>query len=1059
MKKLLSCLIFSLSISVFSFSQSNTFAGAALVPTTSTCVTGTNQLAHTLNSSTNEAGTTITGNSCGSSNTTADVWYRFTTQTEFPVITVTPTGSSWMTTVPIRVQILEGTALNPLTQRGCGNSANSGIIIGTPVTVTPSTALTPGTTYYVRISKGTAGNPTGTNWGYTICIKEGTASRMGEVFKQTILSAANPEPVSAALLRYPWEIAYGPDNNLWVTEARGYKLNKIDPNTGTRTTVLDLSSGSTWLTTNGAPAGSDTLAAITTNIWNGGWPSGTATNPNWPQGGFAGMALHPQFLDGSGTKDYVYITYVHRYLSGGGTSTGVRFRNKLVRFTYNAGTQKFSMPVVLCDTLPGSNDHNSQRLTIAPVGGTNYLFLAQGDMGAGQFGNRDRTMKAHLVNSYEGKILRFNLESDGDAGGNAWIPNDNPFGASSAVYVTGIRNNQGFAYDPATGLLYGASHGPYSDDEINIIEAGKNYGHPFVIGYSSDGNYNGTTTQPLNTTITAGAPFSDNNGISTCPPIGNEATNATTIGAATYRDPIFSAYASSSATILTNWRNTPNVPNAGWESEAWSGLDLYTNTVIPGWKKSLIASGLKWGRMIRLKLGAAGTTTLPSNLSQNNTGDTVTYFQSGNRYRDLAYGSNGKDIYLVMDNSSATSGPGVGNPTVPACPGCVIKYTFLGYVKDGSSAIGVSTIPKSIDVTSGTLNNCNTGNTVVIDATNNNLWVPITGPDGNILAEINASGNNLGTVTSSFYQNSGAIRNKGGVRYLDRNITITPAVNGPYGTPVKLRLYISKAEFDALDADVASGLTGTGNIGLLRILKNNDPCRATASAATTMITPTNTVLTDLQHGANGYVLQADISSFSSFYFGTSNVTLPLDLLTFTGSLQNNATTLLKWQTENEVNTSYFEIERSSDGNNFNNIGTVSAAGNNTSVLDYSFTDNDVANQPSLVVYYRLKMVDINGAFKYSNVITITLADITGRVTVVPNPVNNEARITVAAPEDGRLNYKIIDNAGRTIIQKTLQVRKGVVNTIFVDMSRLSTGMYYLNVTGAGINSNTKLQKL
>ena len=104
------------------------------------------------------------------------------------------------------------------------------------------------------------------------------------------------------------------------------------------------------------------------------------------------------------------------------------------------------------------------------------------------------------------------------------------------------------------------------------------------------------------------------------------------------------------------------------------------------------------------------------------------------------------------------------------------------------------------------------------------------------------------------------------------------------------------------------------------------------------------------------------------------------------------------------------------------------------------------------------MADINGVFKYSNVITITLADITGRVTVMPNPVTNEARVTVSAPEDGRLTYKIIDNAGRTILQKSLQVRKGAANTIFVDMGKFSTGVYYLNVTGAGMNSNTKLQK-
>ncbi|MFZ1533165.1 MAG: PQQ-dependent sugar dehydrogenase, partial [Chitinophagaceae bacterium] len=863
-----------------------------------------------------------------------------------------------------------------------------------------------------------------------------------------ILSPADPAP---GFLNYPWEITYGPDNNLWVTEARAYKLSKIDPNTGTKTTVLDLSMGSTWLTTNGAPAGSDTLAAIATNTWNGPWPIGTSTNPIWPQGGFAGMALHPNFLDGSGTKDFVYITYVHRYVSGGGAYAGIRFRNKIVRFTYNSGTQKFSSPVIIANDLPGSTDHNSQRMIIAPVGGVNYLFMASGDMGAGQFGNRDKTNNAQNSNSLEGKILRYNLESDGDAGDLAWIPNDNPYGATNPVWSIGIRNNQGLAYDPATGFLYGSSHGPYSDDEINIIEAGKNYGHPLVIGYSSDGNYNGTTAQPLNTSVTAGAPFSDpTQGVSGCPPIGNEAANAATIGI-TYRDPIFSAYASSNATIKTSWKNQPNVPNAGWESEAWSGLDLYTNTVIPGWKRSLIASGLKWGRMIRLKLGTNGTTTLPSNLSQNNTGDTVTYFQSGNRYRDLAYGPNGKDIYLVMDNSSATSGPGVGNPTVPACPGCLIKYTFLGYVKDGSSPIEVSTIPKSIDVTTGPVNTCNTANTVTIDATNNNLWVPITGSDGNILAEINANGNNLGTVTSSFYKNSGAIRVRGGVRYLDRNITITP--QNPPSTPVKVRLYLSKTEFDALDADPLSAIT---SINDLKVLKNNDPCGAAIASSTTLFTPENTTLSDLQHGANGYVLQINISSFSTFYFAASNITLPLDLITFTGTLQSDKSTLLKWRTENEINTSHFVVERSTDGNNYTAIGTVSAY--NASAQNYSLVDYDAANQQSLLLFYRLKMYDRDGAFKYSNVVTVSLADIAGAVKVSPNPVTNEARITIIPTADGKVQYKLIDNTGRTILQKSTHVRKGTQNTVAIDMSTISVGTYYLKVTGAGLNNSLTIQK-
>ena len=151
---------------------------------------------------------------------------------------------------------------------------------------------------------------------------------------------------------------------------------------------------------------------------------------------------------------------------------------------------------MVCDTLPGSSDHNSQRIIIAPVNGTYYLFYANGDMGAGQFGNAARVENAQNLDCYEGKILRFNIAPDGDAGSyDQWIPNTNPFnstlGKQSAVWAFGFRNNQGFAYAKINGTdyLYGQMHGPFSDDEINVLHGGGNYGHPLVVGYKKDGNY------------------------------------------------------------------------------------------------------------------------------------------------------------------------------------------------------------------------------------------------------------------------------------------------------------------------------------------------------------------------------------------------------------------------------------------------------------------------------------------------------------------------------------------------------------------------------------------
>lgn len=956
-----------------------------------------------------------------------DIWYRFDALYSYATITLGNIGSD-LAASGARMQLFSGTC-GSLTSLACSGTTN----------VINANDLTPGSTYYVRVFSAGAGQ-TGSNWGFQISLTPSakvqvTGGRMKEVFHQQIISAPQ-------ILADPWEVTYGPDNKLWVTESKGYRVYRVDPVTGVRDTVLNISQGSTFFT---APA--DQAFNAQFNI---------ATNN--PQGGCAGLALHPKFMDATTPVNYVYVSYVHTYI-GSTPPTGTFYTNRLVRFTYNTGTGRLESPVSICDTLPGSNDHNSQRIIICPMtaGGTDYyLFYASGDLGAGQFNNRLRTQKAQNPASYEGKILRFNLASDGDAGLSGWIPNDNPYngylGVQSAVWSMGIRNNQGFAYDSASNILYGSSHGPYSDDELNIIEGFKNYGHPLVIGFANDANYNGNSSPGTNTSLSAGAPWTDNSGSSSCPPIGSETANrdainvtAATLGA--YKDPLFTAYAQTNATITNIWQTNPS--NSGWPSEGWSGLDIYSSSLIPGWKKSLVAASLKWGRLVRLRLDAAGTATAPT----NTVADTTSYFGSVNRFRDLAFAPNGKDIYVIMDRSTTTSGPSAAFPFVPACQGCLQKYTFLGY----ADATGKSSIPTAIDVTDGPVNTCNSGTTVVIDDTNKNLWVPITGPDGNILAEIYAgnSNGNLGTVTSSFYKNSGPIRIKNGVRYLDRNMTIN--VSGTVVAPVKIRLYISKTEFDALDADPMSAITGISD---LKILKNSDPCSAAVTGATTLIIPSNSGA-DLVHGANGYVLQADITGFSSFYFASGNISLPLDLLSFTGTLQNNSKALLKWKTENEINTSHFVVERSIDGVNYSAIGTVTALGtaSNTGTLDYSLLDEEAGAQQSLVLYYRLKMVDIDQAYKYSNIVRLSLADITGKIMVSPNPVSSKVSVNVYAPADLNIQWSLLDNTGRILLRGSSLLSKGPGNNFTIDMHKLPAGSYYLSVKGEGMDQQVKLHKL
>ncbi len=934
-------------------------------PANDECSSATSLTVGTTNSSGTVWGATgSTGITTGCATGTADddVWYRFSAPASTASVTLSSIGGD-LSTSGARIQAFSGSC-GSLTSIACGSTSLN------------LTGLITGTQYYLRVYSAGSGSIGGTASGSAFSINvsgpatlpnaDYQSSRMKEVFKQTTLSGAN-------LLNDPWEIAYGPDGNLWITEAKGYRVYKMDPSSGVKTTVLDIST-----------TGTGYLTASEHTAFNM-----QSTFSKWPQGGLAGLAIHPEFTNG---KQFIYLSYVHRYIGLIANSEGHIFVNRVVRFTYNESTNKLESPVSLCDTLPGSSDHNSQRMIIAPVNGIDYLFYASGDMGAGQFENKNRPMRAQVNGSYEGKILRFNLEPDGDAGTlDKWIPNNNPFnGASqSAVWSTGMRNNQGFAYAEINGVgrLFGSSHGPFSDDEINIIEQGKNYGHPIVIGYANDENYK---------LVSAG----EKTGI--LPVIGSEITNASTIGSS-YKDPLFSGYAPSNAAVTSIWNNQVN--NGAWPSEAWSGMDIYTDNIIPGWKNSLVIASLKWGRVLRFKLGSSGSTILPIGGS-----DTLSYFGGINRFRDMAFAPGGKDLFVIMDKSATTSGPSALNPVVPACGGCVLKYTFLGYNSDGN---GKSMIPTSIDVTEGTDNTCAEGTTITIDDSNKNLWVPITGPDGNIMAEIKANGNNLGTVTSTFYTNAGSIREDNNKNvYLNRNLTINPQYQP--SSPVNIRLYITANELASLQSatnslGAASGVTGISD---LSIFKNDDACGAAVNNGAIKVVP----LYVEAHGSNGYVLQATINSFSSFYFASDDYSvLPLQLITFKGEWKNNAA-LLQWETVNENNTAEFIIERSIDGSNYSQIGSVNANGNTTTKINYSYIDNNAASQPAAVIFYRLKLVDQDGRFTYSKSISIDLKNIL-EISLFPNPVKDKLNIRINNRERQTVTLEVTDLQGRKMFSE------------------------------------------
>src|SRR5438477_2039162 len=408
------------------------------------------------------------------------------------------------------------------------------------------------------------------------------------------------EPFSMRVLAnrfsFPWEIVYGPDNNIWTTERTAGKVTLVNPANGSKITLLTL--GGKMVQSAG-------------------------------QDGLFGLAIHPLFLS---TKPFVYVAYTYRSIDATHRLT------KIERYSYSVVHNKATLvnPVTVIDNLPGSNDHNSGRLSIGP---DNKLYYSIGDMGAGQFDNSARQNNAQDVNINEGKILRLNLELVNSS----WIPSDNPFvdgsGNRTAVYTYGHRNPQGLVWANVGGWkLYSCEHGPYSDDEVNLIEAGRNYGWPKVGGYC-DGNYNGRY-------------------------LGGQlvVSEQDACASLNVREPLTTMY-----TVTTPPDSTTS--NLTWPSVAPSGMDVYTNTAIPGWNSSLLLAGLKSGTLIRFTLSTDGVTI---------TSDTIMYFRGKGRFRDVCLSPDGKKIYLSTDNSGSTSGPTGGVTNTPANPGAILEFTYTG---------------------------------------------------------------------------------------------------------------------------------------------------------------------------------------------------------------------------------------------------------------------------------------------------------------------------------------------------------------------------------------------
>jgi ELWxxDGT repeat protein len=178
--------------------------------------------------------------------------------------------------------------------------------------------------------------------------------------------------------------------------------------------------------------------------------------------------------------------------------------------------------------------------------------------------------------------------------------------------------------------------------------------------------------------------------------------------------------------------------------------------------------------------------------------------------------------------------------------------------------------------------------------------------------------------------------------------------------------------------------------------------------------------------------------------------LPLTLLNFTGSVYNKSVHL-NWTTVTEINTAYFEVERGSSNSRFETIGKVNAIGNSTDKKEYSYEDINAMNGSANKIFYRLKMVDADGKFTYSKVITVSNFNVDGLVTY-PNPVKDELKLSFYSRENNVLTLNFLDESGKKVLSRQLNAVAGN-NTYLLNVGQLPKGSYYIKVvTNDGIQT-------
>jgi hypothetical protein len=193
---------------------------------------------------------------------------------------------------------------------------------------------------------------------------------------------------------------------------------------------------------------------------------------------------------------------------------------------------------------------------------------------------------------------------------------------------------------------------------------------------------------------------------------------------------------------------------------------------------------------------------------------------------------------------------------------------------------------------------------------------------------------------------------------------------------------------------------------------------------------------------------------------SSSISLPINLLSLEVNRESKKTASINWRTINFKNLKNFEIERSEDAIQFNNIGSIQLENSESNeISSYSFVDNNCPNY--IPYYYRLKYIDINGKIDYSKIVELSLnsetIDDLNNLIVKPNPSAESTKLYFSTSKEEKMELKVLSTNSTLVLQKEFIANPGE-NGIEISTKELTSGMYFIILQSKSGTRTCKLIK-